>query len=283
MKTWVKLYTEIKRDADMGTLTWAQRGIWSYLLVLAGEIDDRDEAGAETGILDTPERVAWHLRLTTEELADALDAFKALGMVDETDGVLFLPNYAKRQGRAPSDRNAAVTERVKRHRAERADSVKRACNEDVTSAKRGVTSSDSDSDSDTDTEKKEGGAVAPPPAPPKPSKPRDERLEHVAIQAIRSVTGRYPPKGAFDRVIREVGAKPDLKKMRDCYEVWVSRHNDPLNLDGWLFDWYFHGVREQVPRGARASPAPVETDEQREQRALAENAKAREVWASVNR
>jgi len=24
VKSWVKLYTEINRDADMGTLTWAQ-------------------------------------------------------------------------------------------------------------------------------------------------------------------------------------------------------------------------------------------------------------------
>jgi len=60
----------------------------------------------------------------------------------------------------------------------------------------------------------------------------------------------------------------------------VTRGYNP-NAWTWAIDWYRDGIPEQVPRRTRASP-PVETDEQREERALAENAKAREVWASVN-
>ena len=68
MKTWVKLYTEIIDDPDQGTLTLAQRGIWSLFLALAGKIDDRDDAWNETGRLDTVERVAWMLRVSVDEI-----------------------------------------------------------------------------------------------------------------------------------------------------------------------------------------------------------------------
>jgi hypothetical protein len=101
------------------------------------------------------------------------------------------------------------------------------------------------------------GAIAPARAPRKPStpsQPKDERRTHLAVQAVKSVMGRWPRKEVWDRIIREVGDKPDLKKMRECYEVWQSRGHAPDNLDGWLFDWYFHGIREQVKGGSRASP-----------------------------
>lgn len=152
MKTWVKLYTEINRDADIGSLTWAQRGIWAALLALAGEIDDRDEEEIETGALDTLSRVAWHLRMSEDELEDAVVAFSERGMVDERDGILYLTNYVKRQGRAPSTRPTAVAGRVKRHRARVTASSAPDCNDDVTSVKRAVTSSDSDTDAEADSE-----------------------------------------------------------------------------------------------------------------------------------
>ena len=78
MKTWIKLYTEINRDPDIGTLTWAQRGIWSALLALAGEIDDRDENEQETGRLDTSTRVAWSIRCDLAELDEAIQMAKEL-------------------------------------------------------------------------------------------------------------------------------------------------------------------------------------------------------------
>src|SRR4030042_615545 len=109
MKTWVKLYTEINRDPDMGTLSWAQRGIWSAVLALCGEIDDRDEHGRETGRLDIISRTAWSIRCDVADLKSAIQEFEERGMVTtDSDGVLWLTNYAKRQSRAPSSRPAAV-------------------------------------------------------------------------------------------------------------------------------------------------------------------------------
>jgi hypothetical protein len=143
MKTWVKLYTEINRDPDIGSLTWAQRGIWTALLALAGEIDDRDTDELETGRLDTIDRVAWSIRCDLPELEDAVQEFERRGMVaKDPDGELFLVNYPKRQGRPPSAKPSAVAERVQRHR----DKAKAECNEDVTRVQQGVTPSDTDPD-----------------------------------------------------------------------------------------------------------------------------------------
>ena len=118
MKTWVKLYTEVNHDPAIGTLTWAQRGIWTALLALAGEIDDRDEYQAETGALDTLPNIAWRLRCDVGELRDAITAFAERNMVDERDGVFYITHYGKRQRRPPSAKPEAVKERVQRHRAQ---------------------------------------------------------------------------------------------------------------------------------------------------------------------
>lgn len=122
MKPWVKLYTEINRDADMGMLTWAQRGIWSALLALAGDIDARDAEEHETGQLDTEARVAWMIRCEASELRAALAEFARLGMVEDRDGILYLPNYGKRQAKPPSQERPAARDRQREHRERVRDS-----------------------------------------------------------------------------------------------------------------------------------------------------------------
>ena len=128
MKTWVKLYTEILDDPDVGTLSWAERGMLSAMFSLAGKIDDRDADDMETGRLDTLERVAWHLRCDLDELQAAVNAFIAREFLDVRDDVLYLTHYPGRQAHSPSEDRNAVAERVKRYRAHKAE----ARNEDVT-------------------------------------------------------------------------------------------------------------------------------------------------------
>jgi len=166
MKTWVKLYTEIIRDPDIGTLTWAQRGVWDALLALAGEIDARDELDHETGELDTLGKTAWRLRCEAGEFTEAVAAFTERGMVEDRNGVLFLPHFCERQQRAPSSSHERVAERVQRHRANKSA----ARNEDVTTLQRGVTPTESEADAELDTES-EADAAAPQqqPAEPAPS------------------------------------------------------------------------------------------------------------------
>jgi hypothetical protein len=147
MKPWVKLYTEINRDVDMGTLTWAQRGIWSALLALAGDIDARDAEEHETGQLDTEARVAWMIRCEPSEMREAVSTFMHRGMVEERDGMLYLPNYGKRQAKPPSQERPAARDRQREHRASQP------CHKPVTSAAEAVTTQNR-LDSDTDRDEK---------------------------------------------------------------------------------------------------------------------------------
>jgi hypothetical protein len=161
MKTWVKLYTEINHDPAVGRLTWAQRGLLSALLALAGEIDHRDAAGHETGALDTVANTAWRLRCSQEELRELMGAWGEGSHLVEREGVLVLVGYPERQRRPHSETAEGVNERVRRHRA-----AQRAGKGDVTGAQRSVTApeaeseAEADSGSDTDTDPRRAGAAA---------------------------------------------------------------------------------------------------------------------------
>lgn len=123
MKLWVKLFTEITRDPTMGKLTLAQKGIWMLLLALAGEIDHRDpyDESVETGRIDTIEGTAYRIRVDEDELREALQVMISLGMVHIEDDTVIISHYGERQTRPPSAQREAVLERVRRHRAARAD------------------------------------------------------------------------------------------------------------------------------------------------------------------
>jgi len=255
MKSWVKLYTEINRDPKMAQFTWAQRGIWAALLALAGELDVRNGDGSESGELDTVENTAWRIRCELAELSEALTLFAECGMIETVDGVLRMTNYPKRQARPPSASREAVKKRVANHR-------ERVRNEPVTNPQRDVTPLDSDSDVDSDAETEEIAAATPPPKPPKrPMKRKrkpDPRTNHPAIQAVREVTNRYPPKPIWDEIMKVLGDEPRIEDMRLCFKEWVKLGFNPTNF-AWLFDWYVSGI---PPRGSgRQSQVEQQTAE----------------------
>ena len=99
----------------------------------------------------------------------------------------------------------------------------------------------------------------------------DPRTGSPAIQLVRSITGRYPAKANYQRVINILGDKPDEERAVDCYEKWTFGGRNPNGL-GWL-DWYKNGIPEWVsnPQGGHknggktqqkteVTPAPVTVD-----------------------
>ena len=70
----------------------------------------------------------------------------------------------------------------------------------------------------------------------KPSK-ADPRTFTPAIQCVKSVTSRYPPKELYDDIIRVLGEKPDAGLLAALRKEWVKRGYNP-NGWGWLLDWY---------------------------------------------
>jgi hypothetical protein len=154
MKTWIKLYTEIVDDPKIGRHSLADHGLWLLLMALAGKIDHRDEHGNATGQLDTLDNVAWHLRRSTDEIAPGVERLTAAGMLHVTNGIITVTHFAERQER-PSETPAAVSERVKRHRAKaRREQSKSAtsCNAYETTCNDDETALESESDSETESE-----------------------------------------------------------------------------------------------------------------------------------
>jgi DnaD/phage-associated family protein len=218
MKTWVKLYTEINRDPDMATLTWAQRGMWAAMLALAGEIDDQDADGLPTGRMATADKVAWHLRCSESELANAVTALSERGMLAvDGDGTLRIEHFEARQSRPPS---ASREETRKRKQAERASrdvtSPSRGCHEGVTRTSRGVTSAEEsrvDTDSDTETEKSRGDTDMRPPVAAAVSlweAAAGRMISPVEAREILADAEDYPPD-QIEYAIREAARQNVLR------------------------------------------------------------------------
>lgn len=61
---------------------------------------------------------------------------------------------------------------------------------------------------------------------------------HPAIQAIKQVTGYYPRKNLHKRIIDLVGETPDITEIKKAFDTWTANGYNPMNMKGWLFDWY---------------------------------------------
>ena len=75
------------------------------------------------------------------------------------------------------------------------------------------------------------------PAPQAPAgKPADGRMNHPAVIMVKNLTGRFPPKDLWDRIIREIRGKPDIEFFRASWEIWRSVGGNPQNFEQWLFE-----------------------------------------------
>lgn len=61
---------------------------------------------------------------------------------------------------------------------------------------------------------------------------------HPAIQAIKEVTGYYPPKNLYRRIVEKLGEEPDIERLQLTYDTWTANGYNPMDYKGWLFDWY---------------------------------------------
>lgn len=77
--------------------------------------------------------------------------------------------------------------------------------------------------------------------PRKPRAPADPRSVHPAIQAIREVMVRNPPKALYDRLIEAVGDIPNIPLMSEMWREWREvRRYSPENF-AWITEWYRKG------------------------------------------
>lgn len=83
--------------------------------------------------------------------------------------------------------------------------------------------------------------------------PRDGRVSHPAIQAMKTATGYYPTKLLYDQVIETLGDFPDVTRMNQVFVAWVGRGYNPKNLS-WL-EWYINGIPERNGNGKNRETA----------------------------
>lgn len=107
------------------------------------------------------------------------------------------------------------------------------------------TTSDTTSNSRTEPNGS-GGAPAPQPAPR--ISHADPRTSHPAIEAIRTVTGKRPPKAVYDAIITRLGDAPDVGKLTANYAAWCERGYNPQAFT-WATEWYPGGPPQRNGNG----------------------------------
>lgn len=102
---WVKLYTELLDDPKLGKLPDLAKLRFIQMLLIAGECDMNGCLMNGDQPL-TADEIAWRLRIDGKTFADELATLLAAGLVEQCDGAYCIKNFAKRQGRPQSARQA---------------------------------------------------------------------------------------------------------------------------------------------------------------------------------
>jgi hypothetical protein len=300
---WIKLYHEALHDPKMCRLSDRLYRRAIELFLMAGET-------AKDGILPPVADIAWSLRVNEEILETELYELQKVGILSQVDGEWLVTNFAKRQAKISDEERAKQYRERKRKEeyyeegasptlpspsedgegmgerdgneddGEASRDASRGRHEGVTVASRNVNRIDIESDTDIDKNRVDQSVAATSAAAPtipekKPENGRDPRLKHPAIIAFRSVTGRLPNKALFDRVIAEMGLHPDVKRLRECFQAWVSRGKNQMSIEVWLYEWYHQGIPAYGVK-TPSLPSPLEGSGQVERVALTEE--EREAW-----
>jgi len=91
-----------------------------------------------------------------------------------------------------------------------------------------------------------------------PSK-ADPRTAHPAIECVREVTKRRPPKEVYDDVIAALGDSPDIMLAQRCFKEWCTRGYNRMSLIPFV-EWYPQGGPSYGKRGnGKRQQAPEHT------------------------
>jgi hypothetical protein len=85
---------------------------------------------------------------------------------------------------------------------------------------------------------------------------------HPAIEAVRRVISRYPPKSLQPEIIAALGDQFDEGRMSECYKSWLRRGYNPAGW-AWLSEWYVTGIPEKNSGRMDTSGKHRESNEER--------------------
>jgi hypothetical protein len=112
---WIKLYTELLDDPDVGKLPELVKLRFIQLLLYAGELDAEGYL-ISSGKALSLEDIAWRLRLDPQQLDNELKILEAAGLVDKKADTWLIPSFSERQGRSQNEKRRQWRERQRRHR-----------------------------------------------------------------------------------------------------------------------------------------------------------------------
>lgn len=82
---------------------------------------------------------------------------------------------------------------------------------------------------------------------------------HPAIIAYRRVTGRYPAKINYTKIIEVIGDEPDELFMHKCFSEWMTVSQNPAPYK-WLFEWY---AKKSIQKGWKPAPEEINQETRR--------------------
>ena len=115
---WLRLYSEVRTDKKLATLTLAERGVWTNLLCYAADQEER-------GTFDASDRFLLALECSEGD-EDILDStltklLKVKHIIPLPDGRMSFRTFKERQYDKPSDAPERVAERVAQYRQRQAE------------------------------------------------------------------------------------------------------------------------------------------------------------------
>jgi hypothetical protein len=246
---YIKLYIEILDDVKLFVLPdWAKWRFVQFMLVA--------KEHNRNGLLPPVTKMAWRLRLATDQVEEGLRALEEVGVVATTPDGWLVVNFAKRQAAISSTERSRQSRGLQRLGNDTLQERCTECNEDATLSSYSSSSSSSfsssesnDSLTDSDSFNTLVESVSCIPSTPK------EAEEHPAIQVFMNSTGgRLPGKKDYEVAISwviQIARKYKLNEknlpayLNRWWTTWCSRKRadgkpyDPGNIS-WM-EWAFNG------------------------------------------
>jgi len=246
-RSWIKFYVEILDDPKMGRLP---DHIWrrcAELFLIAGEYDC-------DGLLPPVADMVWRLRITEEQMLEALHALVKLGIVHSSGDGWVISHFKDRQF-------SESYERVKRYRDRYSNADGNADGNADVAGNESPSSSTSPSYSSSEEEEEcVGGETTEIPETPAEAK------AHPDIQLYETVSGRFPGSRDYKVIIQTLQYlrkdHPDLQTYLVPYwTAWSTRktrEGKPYQASSlvWLCEWAMQG---DIPRANGHEPRPGET------------------------
>ena len=206
---WIKFYHEVLDDAKVAVLPDRLWRRFFELCLLAGTFG-RD------GLLPNTQKLAWRLRMQTDDLSLDLTQLSAIGLIQQVSDGWIVKNFSKRQEAVPDkDRKAAQRNREQKEIYYGTD--------DVTSLSRNVTQINREDKIREDTDKTQSADAVPKNRIPTL---RDAERAYMQVTGFASTpAGLLPQLEIILDLIQHYGWDETINRLTTAIDNWKTQKN----------------------------------------------------------